>query len=96
MAEPLGSCFSLMLYLQSSAVAVENTLGNIPMVPDNKILVAKGISPQSNQNKKVTSNTGIKHGDPGEETISSVDMGGSTYLRNRQPGCPKNQQLLLL
>ena len=44
------------------------------MAPDKKILIAKGISPQSNQNKKVTSSTAIKHGDPWEKTISGVDI----------------------
>ena len=65
------------------------------MSPDKKKLVAKGISPQSNQNKKVTSSTEIKHSDPGEKTISGVDMGSCTYLQNRQPGCQKTKRILL-
>ena len=44
----------------------------------------------------MTSNTEIKHGDPGERTISIVDMGAdSTYLQSRQPGCQKTERILL-
>ena len=32
-------------------------------------------------------NTETKHGDRGEETISSVDMRDNTYLHNHQHGC---------
>ena len=65
------------------------------MAPGKKY-VGKGLSPQGIHSKRVvTSNTEIKYGDPEERTISRVDMGGSTYLQSRQPGCEKNKRFLL-
>ena len=58
-------------------------------------LAAQSRSPDKTNNitrtkTVMTSNTEIKHGDPGKRTISIVGMGaGSTYLQSRQPGFPK-------
>ena len=52
-------------------------------------LAAQSRSPDKAIKTVMTWNTEIKHGDPGERTISIiVDMGaGSTYLQSRQPDC---------